>query len=287
MPKTLTRLRTRVAAPLFALALVPVAALAEEPTAETVVATVNGTDITLGQMILVREGLPAQYAQLPNEVLFKGILDQLVNQTLLEQSMNGTESTRVKMSQQNQYRSLMAADAIQKVIDAGVTEAAIKQVYDEDYAGADPEKEFNAAHILVKTEDEAKEIVKELEAGADFAKLAQEKSTGPSGPTGGALGWFGKGMMVAPFEEAVIAMKDGDISAPVQTQFGWHVIKLNESRLTKAPPLEEVRDEIEVKLQTRLVEEEIARLKEGAQIDRAAETTIDPKLLENADLLGN
>ncbi|MDQ2094256.1 peptidylprolyl isomerase [Rhodalgimonas zhirmunskyi] len=283
MPKTLTRL----AAPLFALALLPMVAVAEEPGAETVIATVNGTDITLGHMILVREGLPQQYAQLPNEVLFKGILDQLINQTLLEQSMKGHDSKRVLLAMDNQHRSLMSAEAIEKLIDEGMTEAALKKTYEETYAGAEPEKEFNASHILVETEDEAKALITELNEGADFAALAKAKSTGPSGPSGGELGWFGTGMMVAPFEEAVAAMNDGDISAPVKTQFGWHVIKLNESRLTKVPPLEEVRDDIELKLQTRLVEDEIARLKEDAKIDRTAEIEFNPELIGQSDLLEN
>ncbi|WP_137700995.1 peptidylprolyl isomerase [Marimonas lutisalis] len=276
-----------LAAPILALAVLSGGSLAAEdaPTADTVVATVNGTEITLGHMILIRQNLPAQYAQLPDEVLFKGILDQLVHQTVLMQSLGGDMPGRVKTALENEERTLLAAEAIEDALDAGLTDEAVKKAYEEKYAQAEPEKEYHAAHILVETEDEAKALIEELEGGADFAALAKEKSTGPSGPNGGDLGWFGKGMMVAPFEEAVIALEDGAISAPVQTQFGWHVIKLNESRLAEAPALDDVRAEIEQELQSQLVEARIDALKQTATIDRSGESGIDPAILKDISLL--
>ena len=233
----------------------------------------------------VAANLPAQYAQLPDEVLFKGILDQLVHQTVLMQSLGGDMPGRVKTALENEERTLLAAEAIEDALDAGLTDEAVKKAYEEKYAQAEPEKEYHAAHILVETEDEAKALIEELEGGADFAALAKEKSTGPSGPNGGDLGWFGKGMMVAPFEEAVIALEDGAISAPVQTQFGWHVIKLNESRLAEAPALDDVRAEIEQELQSQLVEARIDALKQTATIDRSGESGIDPAILKDISLL--
>ena len=281
-----------MAAPLVAAHLLMASAaspaLAEDtPTADTVVATVNGTAITLGHMMLVRADLPAQYQQLPDDVLFQGILDQIVSQTLLEQSLNGDVPVAVRLATENEHRSLMAAEAIRNLIATGLTDEAVKAAYDEKYAG-DPGKEYHAAHILVETEDEAKALIAQLQEGADFATLAKEHSTGPSGPSGGDLGWFGTGQMVPEFEEAVVALEPGAFTlVPVQTQFGWHVIILHESRAAEAPALDDVRDEIESELQTQLVEQRIEELRSTAAIDQAAESSFDPAILKDPSLLEN
>ncbi|MEM8802624.1 MAG: peptidylprolyl isomerase, partial [Pseudomonadota bacterium] len=149
------------------------------------------------------------------------------------------------------------------------------------------EVEFNASHILVETEDEAKALITELEGGADFAQLAMDKSTGPSGPRGGELGWFGLGAMVAPFEEAVATMEPGAISAPVQTQFGWHVIKLNETRVKNAPPLEQVQAQLSDEIRRVAIEGLVEELTAGAEITRATAEEIDPALLDSFELLEN
>jgi peptidyl-prolyl cis-trans isomerase C len=274
--------------PVLALALAAAPVWADEtPTAESVVATVNGTDITVGHLILLRENLPQQYRELPDDVLFKGLLDQAISQTVLAQSLDGAEPARVRIAVENERRALLAGTVLDATLRDAVTEAAVEQAYAETYAKAAPETEFHAAHILVETEDEAKALIEELNAGADFAALAKQKSTGPSGPSGGDLGWFGKGMMVPPFEEAVAAMQPGTISAPVQTQFGWHVIKLLETRLSDAPPLDSVRADIEEGLRNRAIETRIDDLKAKATIDRTAETGFDPAIIRNLSLLEN
>ncbi|MBY6164332.1 peptidylprolyl isomerase [Pseudooceanicola nitratireducens] len=264
------------------------AAAATETTsasADTVVATVDGKEITLGHMILVRQSLPPQYAQLPDAILFEGILEQLIQQTALQDSFDGDRPRRVEMALENEERAMMAAEAVSRVLDAAVTDAAIEKAYQDTYGNAEPEMEFKAAHILVETEDEAKAIVEELEGGADFAAVAKEKSTGPSGPNGGDLGWFGKGMMVAPFEEAVVAMEAGDISAPVQTQFGWHVILLSETRMKEAPALDTVRDELQAQVEQEVVKAHIDALVEKANVDKSGAEGVDPAALSNIDIL--
>ncbi|KPP86470.1 MAG: peptidyl-prolyl cis-trans isomerase C [Rhodobacteraceae bacterium HLUCCO07] len=278
-----------LAAPLLAVALTGAMPLMADdaPNADTVVATVNGTEITLAHMILMRNNLPEQYAQLPDDVMFQGVLDQLVHQTVLMQSHEGAMPGRVKTALENEERSLMAAEAIQTTLDSELSEDALRAAYEEQYADATPAKEYNAAHILVETEEEARAILSELEDGADFAKLASERSTGPSGPNGGDLGWFGEGMMVAPFEEAVLALEVGELSTPVETQFGWHVIKLNETRLTDAPEFEDVRSEIESELQADVIQSRIDELTEEATIDRSGESDIDPAMLKDTSLLEN
>lgn len=256
----------------------------EELTPETVVATVNGTEITIAHMITLRSRLPQQYQQLPAEVLFPGILDQLVQQQLLadtedEMTLGG------QVTIENERRAILANQAIRDIAESAVSDEAIAAAYEEQFASAEPGTEYNASHILVETEEEAAEIISELEGGADFATLAQERSTGPSGPNGGSLGWFGPGAMVAPFEEAVIALEPGEISDPVQTQFGWHVIILNETRLAEAPPLDAVRGELVEELQRAAVDARIAELTESGEIDRSAADALDPSVLNNPALM--
>jgi peptidyl-prolyl cis-trans isomerase C len=253
-------------------------------TADTVVATVNGTEITLGQMIVMRARLPEQYQQMPDDALFSGILDQLIQQLALTGDGTVELSRGSALALENERRSLLAGEALTKVAEAAATDDALKALYDERYASAAPAQEYNASHILVETEDEAKAIKAQIDGGADFATVAKEQSTGPSGPNGGDLGWFSEGMMVEPFEQAVMAMQAGDISEPVQTQFGWHVIRLNEVRLKEAPALDEVRDELTADLQRQAIEKAIADATAAADVVRS-DVGIDPAVLRDLDLL--
>ena len=265
----------------------PATVMAEgHASSETVVATVNGTDITLGHMIVLRQRLPQQYQQLPPDILFNGILDQLVQQTLLGDQIEEL-STASRVTLDNEERALRAAEEARRVVEEAMTDEAIQAAYDELYGNAEPETEYNASHILVETEEEAAALVTELEGGADFAELAMEKSTGPSGPRGGELGWFGAGAMVPPFEEAVVSLDVGAISAPVQTQFGWHVIKLNETRVKDAPALEQVRGELLENVQAAAIESRIEALTETAEIVRPDLEGIDPIILNDPSILEN
>jgi peptidyl-prolyl cis-trans isomerase C len=260
-------------------------AAAPAVTADTVVATVNGTDITVGHMLVLRARLPQQYQTLPPEALFDGILDQLIQQELLRGQ--GQELSRVgKLMLENEERTLIAVQAAEKIAAEKVTDEAIQAAYDESYAKQEPGTEYNAAHILVETQEEAQAIVDELSGGADFATIAKERSKDPgSGQNGGDLGWFGLGMMVPEFEQAVVALEPGAVSAPVQSQFGWHVIKLNETRPLPIPTLEEVREEIATGLEQQAVEAVIAELQESATITRAEPGQIDPAVIGNVNLL--
>lgn len=259
-------------------------AWAQETTLDTVVATVNGVDITAGHMAVARERLPEQYRQLPDDVLYRGLLDQLVQQEALGKDI--TELTQLSnLTLENETRSLKAAEVIKEAVSTKVTEETIQNAYEADFASADPGKEFNAAHILVETEDEAKALVAQLDEGADFAELARENSTGPSGPNGGALGWFSEGMMVPEFEAAAVALEPGSYSAPVQTQFGWHVVLLNETRVKDTPALEDVRGEITAKLQEEAVADLLAVATEGSEVTRLTEIDIDPSFLSDPDFL--
>ena len=259
--------------------------LSAETGIDQVVATVNGTDITMGHMIVVRSGLPDQYRNLPDDVLFKGILDQVIQQTILAAQAGGDTPDRVRLALENERRALMAAEHMDVVLADAVTEDAIAAAYEKIYAGAAPEREFDASHILVETEDEAKALVTDLDGGADFAELAKEKSTGPSGPRGGALGWFGTGQMVPEFENAVKDMEVGAVSTPIKTQFGWHVIKLNDTRSKDAPKIDDVRADLEQQVRMETVDAYIAKLTEGAAISKTPATDIDTSKLSDLSLL--
>jgi len=268
---------------LFA-ASVSVPALAQDkPSISTVVATVDGTNITLGEVIALRERLPKQYKQIPDDVLFKGIVDQLIQQTVLMNAIRQHQSALVATSLINQERAFLASEMLKQISAKKIPESAIKAAYDKKFASAEPEKEFNASHILVKTKDEAAALVKQLRNGADFATLAKEKSIGPSGKSGGKLGWFGKGQMVKPFEDAVVAMKVGEISDPVQTQFGWHVIRLNETRNKAIPTLEQERAQLTKDLQVAARNAEIKRLTDAAKIEKP-QVAIDPAVIRDVSL---
>lgn len=255
----------------------------DKPNADTVLATVNGTKITLGHVITLTQRLPENYSNVPAQTLFDGILDQLIQQTILAETAD-TSGRNTMLAQENEQRAFKATVAIDQIVEKQLTEEAIKEVYERDYANAEPTPEFNASHILVETEDEAKELVKMLADGADFAELAKEKSTGPSGPNGGELGWFGQGAMVPPFEAAVKTLAKGEISGPVQTDFGWHVLILNDARELPVPTLADTRGAISDGLRGELITKAIEALEGKAEIVRNT-AGIDVELIRNSDLL--
>ena len=258
---------------------------AQAQDANTVVATVNGKDITIGHMILARTTLPEQYQQLPDDVLFEGILKQLVEQSLLADSFTGDLPKRISISLENEKRSLIAGERVEAVLAAALTDEAIQAAYDSKFSDAEPTREYNASHILVETEEEALALKSELDAGADFTSAAKEKSTGPSGSNGGALGWFGKGAMVPRFEAAVADLDVGAVSAPVKTQFGWHVIILNETRNASAPTLAKVRPELEGALRESALSAAIEILREKADVDQSGAEGINPSVLSDLSVV--
>ena len=257
----------------------------DAPTADTVVATVNGTAITLGHMIIAREALPDQYKALPPDVLFKGILDQLVQQTALDQSMDGKLTRRDTLHLENEERGYVSARALEAVVRGAVTDAALQAAYDAHFKDAAPQTEYNAAHILVADEAKAKELLAELEAGADFAELAKTNSTDTgSGAVGGDLGWFGLGMMVKPFEEAVVAAEVGKVAGPVQSDFGFHLILVKETRVAAQPTLDDIRDELATEIEQQAIEAHVTEVTAAAAVETPGEG-IDPALLGDLSLL--
>ncbi|MGK7753164.1 MULTISPECIES: peptidylprolyl isomerase [unclassified Roseovarius] len=263
----------------------PDAAPAADPS--QVVATVNGTEITLAHVIALRATLPQQYDQFPPNMLLQGIVDQLIQHTLLKQSLEGEPSLRSRVSIENEERAIIAGEVMAGVIEQAPSDEDLQAAYDEQYPADVQETEYRASHILVETEEEAQEVVTALEGDADFAALARERSTGPSGASGGDLGWFGAGDMVAPFFDAVAALEPGEVSDPVETQFGWHVITLAETRNKERPALDTVREELTSQLQQGALQSFIEGLKSDAEIDQVDLEEIDPNVITDLELLEN
>jgi peptidyl-prolyl cis-trans isomerase C len=260
------------------------AAFAEGETADTVVATVNGTKITLGQMIALRETLPPEYQQLPDDVLFKGIYEQLIQQEVLAQSVTDL-SPRTLATIENDKRGLVSGIAIEGIVKTAVTDEALQAAYDTRFKDAVAQTEYSAAHILVDTQEAADKLKADLAGGADFAELAKANSTDTgSGANGGDLGWFGLGMMVKPFEDAVIAAKVGEVTGPVQTDFGWHLILVKETRVAEQPTLDQLREELAAEIEDAAITAKIDELTKAAAVTREGEA-LDPAVLKNATLI--
>ena len=254
---------------------------AEEVKLSTVVATVAGTEITIAHMLDVKRQLPEQYESLEDSVLFNGIIDQLLQQELLASSITEDPSW-LAIAMQNQRRNLLSSVVINDLRANSVTEDILKNTYAAKYPAGAGEQEYKASHILVETEQRAKDLLALLDGGTDFGGLAIEHSTGPSAPSGGDLGWFGKGQMVAPFESAVMGMEAGTYTGPVKTQFGYHLIFLNDRRETSPPSFEDVRGEIEVEIQNAAVEAHLRGLMANADVLMPTEE-IDPSILSILD----
>ena len=268
----------------FGLAMAtPVAA--QNITADTVVATVGATDITVGHMIAMSMNLNDEQRRLPPEVIFEGVLERLIQQEAVSQTRSGL-SRYSELYLENERRSLLAREAITDIAETiAVSPDEIDSAYSSRYVEAGLPREFNASHILLESEEDARQVLDELQAGADFAELAMERSTGPSGPNGGDLGWFGLGQMVPEFENAVAGLKKGQVSDPVQTQFGWHVIILNDVRDGSVPTLDAVQEELRQELWQGKLTAEVQAIVEAAQKDRKDLSGFDPSVLGDSTLI--
>ncbi|MCK0097536.1 peptidylprolyl isomerase [Yoonia sp. F2084L] len=259
-------------------------AFAQDVTADTVVATVGDTDITLGEIIIARTQLPPQYAQFPNDVLFNGLVDQLIQQQLLADQLEDVP-TRIDYMLNNERRALEAGEVITQIAETAITEADIEAAYDARFADAEDIPEFNAAHLLVETQEEAAAAKARIDEGAEFAEVARAVSTGPTGPNGGNLGWFGPGAMVPTFEEAIMALEVGGVTEPFETQFGWHVATLLEKRVQPRPTLNDLRQQIAAELQEAAVTARLEELAAATAVTEPEEGQFDPALIDAIDLL--
>ena len=259
--------KTLIATSIMTLALSTATLLnAEEKAAtDTVIATVNGDKIMKSTLdgylkLLKKSGKADRQAAIDDLVATEVAMQEAKKTDILERPA-------IKKALNDYKRNvLLKTWTREKVESFNISEDDLKKAYDERVTQL-ASKEYNARHILVKTEDEAKAIIKELEGGADFAKLAKEKSTGPSGSNGGSLGWFKARTMVPAFANAVKSMKKGEISKePVKTQFGYHIIKLEDSRDAKLPAFEALKPQLKRVLAQKKMLDYMTELKKKADV---------------------
>lgn len=237
----------------------------------TVVAVVNGDEITRADVKAVASELPAT-AQVSVEQIYPMLLEQIINDRLLQARVDNSDITndpevekRLAQVREQIVRSLY----VERYIAENITDERVKEEYQKIKKENEDVKEVHARHILVETEDEAKALIQELEDGADFAALAKEHSTGPTGASGGDLGYFTKDAMVPEFSEAAFNTKKGTFSEnPVKTQFGWHVIYVEDIRNRKVPEFAEMEQVIRDQLNKEVVNELVEDLREGAEIKK-------------------
>jgi peptidyl-prolyl cis-trans isomerase C len=223
-------------------------AAAAPASADPVIATVNGSPIHLSELSDMTRNLPQQLQGMSPEQLYPILLDQLVDQkamAIAARKEGLLDNPGVQKRIEIGTEQVLQAALITKTVGPEISEAAIKAAYEKEYAGQPGVEEIHARHILVATQAQAEAIIKQLDNGADFAKLAQKYSTDPGSVNGGDLGWFKKTDMVPEFANAAFAMKDGQISqTPVHSQFGWHIIQVLGHRVDAAPTLAAVHDKI-------------------------------------------
>lgn len=240
---------------------------ADENTSK-VVATVNGVEIT-------QETLDAVATVVSRSTQGKGVNNESLLDDLIITELARQEAEKAGLGKREDIQAKVKDFSDKLVLNTWTqekaesfkpTEEELKKAY-EEHTGGDNQFEYKARHILLKSEDEAKAVISELEGGVDFADLAKQKSTGPSGPKGGDLGWFKKESMVKPFSNAVADMEPGTVSKePVQTQFGWHVIKLEERRESKPPAFETLKPQLERQHEQKKMLEYMETLRAAADI---------------------
>ena len=242
----------------------------DKPPSNDVVVVVNGKTLTRSDFavfVAMRTGQQPQQATDPQQL--KGLLDEYINRELIYQDAvrrGFDKAPEVEAALDNQTRNIIASYAVRRLISAPIPENQLKAVYDKQMSK--PTREYKARHILVKTEQDARAIVNELQRGADFSKLAQEKSLDNSAKDGGNLGWFAPSQVVPPFAKAVVALDEGKYTVqPVQTRYGWHVIRLDSTRIVPPPPFDSVKDKLAALVNNQIIARYIASLREQAKVE--------------------
>ena len=294
-PETKTGLRLGLASAAVTgcLALVLLAGLpvrAEE--ANPVLAKVNGAEIRQSDVALAEEELGPSLAQMDPATMKDSVLSFLIDMKIVAKAAEAK-----KIEDRDDFKARLAFTRNRLLMDnllavegkAATTDEAMKKVYEDASKQIAGEQEVHARHILVETEDEAKAIEEELKKGADFAELAKKKSKDPGASDGGDLGFFTKDQMVPEFSAVAFALEPGKISDPVKSQFGWHIIKVEEKRNRKAPDFDQVKSQIETYVTRKAQADYVAKLRETAKVERmdkpeeTAKTDAKPEAAKPAD----
>jgi peptidyl-prolyl cis-trans isomerase C len=241
---------------------------------DPVLARVNGTEIRASDVAIAQEDLGANLPPMTEDAKRDYLVQILSDMTLVAQAADAK-----KLGDGNEFKrrlalarnKLLMESLLQQEAKAAVTDQAMRKVYDDAVKQIGAEKEVRARHILVETEDQAKAVRAELDKGADFAELAKQKSKDPGAAEGGDLGYFTKDQMVPEFSEVAFKLEPGKLSDPVKSQFGWHVIKVEDKRDRPVPEFDKVKDQIENYLSRKAQSDFVAKLREGAKIEKVAQ----------------
>src|SRR3954453_2386344 len=257
--------------------------------ANPVLAKVNGSEIRQSDVALAEEELGPSLAQMDPATKKDNVLSFLIDMKIVAKA---AEDKKVENSEEFKKRlaftrnRLLMDSLLANEGKAATTDDAMKKVHDEASKQIVGEQEVQARHILGETEDEAKAIEDELKKGADFAELAKKKSKDPGASDGGDLGFFTKDQMVPEFSPVAFSLEPGKISDPVKSQFGWHVIKVEEKRSRKAPEFDQVKGQIETYVMRKAQADYVAKLRESAKVERmdqAAAAPMQPEAAKPAD----
>ena len=245
----------------------PASASASDP----VVARVNGVDIRQSDLALAEEDVGADMQAVSPEAKREHLISYLADIIMVTQAadkQNLADNPDFKRRLEFLRNKLLMGYELQQQAKTALTDEALRQTYDEAVKSMAGQEEVRARHILVQGEDEAKAILEQLKKGADFATLAKEKSKDPGAAEGGDLGYFTKDQMVPEFADVAFKMYPGQLSNPVKTQFGWHIIKLEDKRTKQPPEFEKVKDQIEAYLARKAQTDFIAKLRQNAKVER-------------------
>lgn len=280
----------RIGAAAAMVALSGAAVLAQDAQPDAVVATINGEPVTEADLSIAIADLDQQFAQLPDEQRRAAALTAVIEIRLLsaeaeKQGLADGDEFNRRMELLRQ-RALHSAYIDQEVA-SRVSDEAVRARYDQQVAATPPTNEIRARHIIVPTQEEAAAIIAELDAGGDFEALAREHSKDGAAGQGGDLGYFGPGQMVPEFEQAAFAMEVGAYSAePVQTQFGWHVLKVEDKRVQQPPAFDQVADQFRSLLLREAYFQAVTDLRESADIeidDPALKSVLEQSATEAGD----
>ena len=251
--------------------------------ADTPFVEVNGKVIKFGSAIIAFSKIQQSNINFDQKTIFSQIVQQLVNEELLSQKIE-KENQLTLLALEHEKRSAKAAQMVSKILKNFPSDELVSSAYQNLTDQLKGSLEYNASHILVNEEDQAKNILKDLNEGKDFADLAKKHSVGPTAKNGGNLNWFDLNTMVPEFSTALMVLSEGDVSQPVKTKFGWHVIKLNETREKKIPSLEKVRPQLVQNLRQRKINDYLNSLSQNSEINFLGKD-INPNEITNLQLL--
>jgi peptidyl-prolyl cis-trans isomerase C len=239
--------------------------------ADPVVARVNGVDIRQSDLALAEEDLGADMQSVSPEARREHLISYLADIIMVNQA-----AEKKKLADNPEFKrrlaflrnKLLMGYELQEEAKAAINDEALQQTYNDAVKSIGGQEEVRARHILVDSEDEAKTLLDQIKGGADFATIAKEKSKDPGAAEGGDLGYFTKDQMVPEFAEVAFKMYPGQLSNPVKTQFGWHIIKVEDKRTKQPPEFDKVKDQIEAYLARKSQSEFISKLRQSAKIER-------------------